>query len=310
MQSIRRKIYCDFCQKAGLPIFVHDWYLDMVCREGIWDFVLVEEEGEILGVLPYFLKKKFGFRYIAMPVGAKYMGPFLLPAKDNLTEQHLIYAKLIAQLPKVHSFRQNFDPRVSNWLPFYWEGFQQTTKYTYRLAIENLPETYQNFSKKTRAKIRKATKTLTIIDTLTAAQFHDIHQMTFDRQGLQTPLSKDKFLAFDKTLAEKKARKMFFAVDEAKNIHAVFYIILDKNIAYMHFLGSNPNFTKSEAVMLLYWHIFQYVNEKCGIHLIDFQGSMIKNVESLFRRFQAVQVPYFSIVKENSKVFSFIRGVK
>ena len=59
-----------------LPLFIHPWYLDAVCTDGIWDAAVVEEKGEILAVLAYFRKWKYGFHYITMPPFVKFMGPF------------------------------------------------------------------------------------------------------------------------------------------------------------------------------------------------------------------------------------------
>ena len=218
--------------------------------------------------------------------------------------------ELIAQLPKTDAFIQHFLPNFTNWLPFYWKNFQQTTRYTYRLAIDDPDAVYRHFSDKTRYKIRKANKIVTVREDLSAEQFHDVHQMTFDRQGLPTPFSLDLFLKFDKALEQHDARKMFFAVDQDQNIHSALYIIIDKEIAYMHFLGSNPTFRKSESVNFLYWHVIQYLTEQRGIYLIDFQGSMMKNVENIFRRLRATQVPYFSITQDNSRLFKWIQQIK
>ncbi len=308
-QQFKKDIYRDFCQKASLPVFVQDWFLNTVCIGGEWDFVFVKEAGEVVGVLPYFIKKSLGFSYITMPVGAKYMGPFLLPSKDNIKDQHRIYEQLIKQLPSVHNYEQHFPLNITNWLPFYWEGYQQTTKYTYCLNVTNLQTLNRKFAEKTRYKIRKAGKTLEVLTHLSAEQFHEIHQMSFDKQGIKTPLSLDAFLAFDKVLTQHNARQMFFAVDKEQHIHAVLYVILDKEVAYMHFLGSNPAFTKSEAVLFIYWNAFQYIHDQ-GIALIDFEGSMMKNVETILRRVRAVQTPYFSVRKRYSSLFRLIQGVK
>ncbi|WP_343823783.1 hypothetical protein [Clostridium subterminale] len=41
----------------------------------------------------------------------------------------------------------------------------------------------------------------------------------------------------------------------------------------------------------------------------DFEGSMIENVKNSFRRFGAVQVPYFCIYKEYSRLFKMINRI-
>lgn len=37
----------------------------------------------------------------------------------------------IDNLPKFDYFNMNFHYSITNWLPFYWRGFKQTTRYTY-----------------------------------------------------------------------------------------------------------------------------------------------------------------------------------
>lgn len=310
LEQSKRNDYRNFCDKVGLPVFVHDWHLDAVCKDGLWDAVLIKEKDEVVGALPYFIKTKLGFSYITMPIGIKHMGPFLVDRKNNIADQHLIYEQLIQELPKVDRFNQSFHPSVQNWLAFHWNNYLQTTKYTYQLDISNTETVYHNLSDKTKYKIRKAKKKVQIIDSLDANQFHDIHQMSFDRQGLSTPLSREDFLKYDALLEEHQARKMFFAIDPDQNIHAALYIILDKEIAYMHFLGSNPNFQKSEAVNYLYWHTFQHLNQHHGIRLIDYQGGMMKNIENIFRRFRAHQIPYFIIYKKSSTLFNLIQRLR
>ena len=42
----------------------------------------------------------------------------------------------------------------------------------------------------------------------------------------------------------------------------------------------------------------------------DFEGSMIEGVERSYRAFGAIQTPYFSITKTNSKAFRFLKAIR
>jgi hypothetical protein len=43
--------YRKFCTDTPeLPLFFKDWYLDIVCFDGNWDVVTVEENGKIVAV--------------------------------------------------------------------------------------------------------------------------------------------------------------------------------------------------------------------------------------------------------------------
>ena len=62
---MNQSAYREFCRDVpDLPVFVQDWYLDAVCKDGTWDAAVVSENGLTVGVLPYFLKRKYGFSYI------------------------------------------------------------------------------------------------------------------------------------------------------------------------------------------------------------------------------------------------------
>jgi lipid II:glycine glycyltransferase (peptidoglycan interpeptide bridge formation enzyme) len=308
-QSIRKE-YNAFCDKAQVPVFARDWFLDTACVGGSWDVVFEEKKGEVIGVMPYFRKKKYGFTYIAMPAFVRYMGPFLLPQYQNLKDQHRIYKNLIACLPKVDSFNQNFEPEVTNWLPFFWENYRQSTRYTYRLDISDTEAVFKGFALDIRRNIKKAKNQVEITDSGTSEEFYAVHKMTFDRQGKAMPYSMGTFKNHIKALEERGLAKMFFARDEQARIHAVSCLMRDGDMAYYHISGGDPALRKSGAGILLVWHIICYAREVWGVKTFDFEGSMIKNVEQVWHRAGAYQVPYFNIRKNNSKVFSLVEQVR
>lgn len=126
----RQEKYRAFADRIpDLPLFLQPWFLDAVCAGGVWDACMVEKGGRIVAALPYFLKRKFGISYIAMPQLCKFLGPYLLPEFRNLNDETRLYTALIDQLPqRLAAFQQDFNYGVSNWLPFYWRGFRQTTR--------------------------------------------------------------------------------------------------------------------------------------------------------------------------------------
>ena len=63
-------------------------------------------------------------------------------------------------MPPVAHFIQDFLPSMTNWLPFYWQNYKQTVRYTYIIRVENLEAVYKNFNKSVRRNISKAEKIL------------------------------------------------------------------------------------------------------------------------------------------------------
>ncbi|MDX1943027.1 MAG: GNAT family N-acetyltransferase [Saprospiraceae bacterium] len=306
-----KALYQKFCQEnqARIPIFAQPWYLDAVCIDGIWDVAILEEKGEILAVLPYFLKQKWGFRYITMPLFTKYLGTYL--AKDfNLTEQHDILEKLITQLPKAQAFHQNFHPDITDWLPFYWASYQQTTRYTYQLDLSDLDAVFNNINRNMRRNIKKAQTQLLVSLDGTPQDFYAINCLSFERQGLKMPYSLEQFLKHDQALAAHNARQIFFTKDESGKIHAAAYLIWDARNSYYHLSGDDPEWRHSGAGILLVWEAIRYTKEKLNLNLFDFEGSMMQNVEAIRRQFGATQVPYFYIWKYQSTFLKWIQTLK
>ncbi|QPT41279.1 GNAT family N-acetyltransferase [Oligella ureolytica] len=98
---------------------------------------------------------------------------------------------------------------------------------------------------------------------------------------------------------------MFIAEDEQGRHHAGVYLIWDDNTAYYLMGGGDPDLRNSDATSLCMWEAIQFA--ATVTKNFDFEGSMIEPVERFFRGFGAVQTPYFSISKTNSKLIKTYR---
>lgn len=310
MSKIQYQVFFE-AQQHRLPLFVYPWYLDAVCTEGIWDAVVVEEKGNLVAAMPYFVKKRYGFRYITMPPFVKFMGPFFANPVPTLNTQHDLLEKLIAQLPKVQAFTQNFYYPITNWLPFYWNGFQQTTRYSYRIEIENLEQAYQAIDAKRRKYIEKTSaQGIKVMPSDDVRLFYQINAKSFERQGLRIPYSWEQFRQHDQALSAHQARQILFAKDEQGRIHAGAYLIWDAHSAYYHFSGDDPDLRSSRAGFLLIWEAIRYTKEVLALKTFDFEGSIIQNVEYIRRQFGGVQTPYFTVWKYSGPLLSYLANLR
>ncbi|MEL7120864.1 MAG: GNAT family N-acetyltransferase, partial [Bacteroidota bacterium] len=299
--------YRQFCkEQTDLPIFVQDWYLDAVCVDGEWSVALVIEKDKVVASLPYFVKKRFGFTYIAMPPFVKMMGPYLIPELRNLKDSHKYYQALIDQLPKIDGFKQNFHPQVTNWLPFYWQGFQQTTRYTYLIKLEDKEQLWNQLNRNMRRNIKKAEAQLRIVEDLPLSTFYELNQKSFDRQSVKIPYAFDLLEKHDAALLDNKSRKLFFALDQNDQIHSAAHLIWDKESAYYHLSGDDPALRNSGAGILMVWKAICYSLEQLNVSYFDFEGSVIENVEKIRRQFGAEQVPYFEIWRYDSRWYKWV----
>lgn len=313
-----KKKYRELCRKErSIPIFSKDWWLDAVAGDN-WDVALVENNGEVIAALPFVKKKKIIFDVISMPKLTQNLGiwvkyPENQKYANRLSFEKEIYTQLIEQIPYFDYFSQNFHYSMTNWLPFYWKGFEQTTRYTYVIEdISDLGKVYDNFKSNIRGKIKKAQKIVGVELTESIDLFYELNRKTFERQGIKIPYTLDFLREKDKIVSRNHARKIFVAKDGEGRVHSSLYLIWDSDSSYVHMVGEDPDLRRSGAGILLIWEAIKFTKEKIGLNKFDFEGSMIENIESVRRAFGAIQKPYFQITKINSKLLKsgkFLKGV-
>ena len=297
--------YRQFCQsEQSIPLFSQPWWLDSVCGDR-WDVCLVFEDQQIIASMPYLAVRKLGFTFIIQPPITQALGPWIKPQKgkscSQLARQKKLMFALIEQLPAFAYFKQSWHYSQRNWLPFYWQNFQQTTRYTYVIDnLSNLNEVWHNFHTNYRNKIKKAEKIVSIKEDYDPSDFYDLHCQVFARQNTHTSFSKPFFMKHHNAIQTHHAGKIFYAQDAAGRVHSALYLIWDKQSAYVHIIGEDPQLRSSGAGILLIWHTIQYSKTNRALNCYDFEGSVIESIEAVRRNCGGIQKPFSSIYKINS----------
>jgi hypothetical protein len=280
-------------------LFQQPWWLDAVAP-GAWRAVEVSRDGRVVARLPYVTKKWLRLRGLIMPPLTQTLGPWLAPSEGKqtgqLTRQKELMTALIEGLPPHDFFHQSFHYSISNWLPFYWSGFEQTTRYTYVIErLDDLDLVWAEFQSNARREIRKAQKRVAVRTDLDVERFLDINTLSFKRQGLELPYSRELVRRLDAACVEQQARRMFFAEDGQGRIHAALYVVWNEDSAYYLMSGADPDLRNSGAMSLLVWEALQFV--ATVTKKFDFEGSVIEPVERFFRSFGGTLKPYFRIAR-------------
>ena len=173
-------------------LFQQPWWLEAVVP-GAWDAVVAEHAGRVVGRLPFVIKRRHGFTYISMPPLTQTLGPWIEPKEAKypkvLAWQKDVMNELIERLPAFNMFWQNFHYEVTNWLPFYWQGFEQTTRYTYLLSdISDHGRIWDGLMENIRREIKKAARQVCVRTDLGLDRFLEINEKTFLRPGMRIPI--------------------------------------------------------------------------------------------------------------------------
>lgn len=305
-------------QEATVPLFMKGWWLDALVGRAGWDVAVVEKDGRISASLPYTMTQRYGFCTLGQPRLTQHLGIWMREGEgkyaNRLTQQKELMEALIRQLPPFDHFIQNWSYQYSNWLPFFWSGFKQTTRYTY--AIPDLSDEaaiWNGFQAKIRTDIRKASErfAVTVRTDLGVADFYNLNLQVFKRQGMRVPYNFEFVERLDQACDMRNCRRIFIAEDAQGNRHAAVYLVWDDNSAYYLMGGSDPALRSSGASSLCMWEAIRHA--ATVTRRFDFEGSMLEPVERFFRGFGAVQIPYFSISKTPSlllKTAIFLRDLK
>lgn len=277
--------------------------MDAACGADNWDVLLYTKGNNVLAALPYYIKRKWGLRLVVQPPLTQTNGiwinyPPLQKQVSRLSYEKETMRGIIAQLQRlgVALYLQDFHYAVTNWLPFYWSGFKQTTRYTYVLEELNTVESlYAGLRYNIRHEIKKAQSQVTIKDDCPLADFYALHRETFARKGWDTPISFAVLQRIDQACLRRNCRKILYAADGAGTIHAAAYLVWDENSAYYLLAGVNPRLKSSGANSLLVWNAIRFAGNVT--RKFDFEGTMLEPIERFFSGFGAVPKPYFRIYK-------------
>lgn len=292
-------------REPTIPLFSQAWWLDATAGKGAWDVALVDKGGTIVASMPYVRKKRYGFTLLGQPALTQTLGPWLRETEGKPStrlRQHKEWLlALIDQLPPFAHFAQNWHWRMGNWLPFYWAGFQQTTRYTYILhALRDERALWRGLRENIRTDIRKASMRfqLHVRDDLGIDDFLPLNRMTFSRQRMALPYTESYVRGLDEACVAQQSRKLFIAEDHGGHRHAGVYIVWNSESAYYLMGGGDPALRNSGATSLCMWEAIKFAG--AVTQRFDFEGSMIEPVEKFFRAFGAQQTPYFRITKTPS----------
>ena len=290
--------YLEFCDRVPVPLHLQPWWLDAVCGAENWNAVVTGSPA--IAVLPYFQTRFLGLPVIRQAPFSAYSGPwFDYPpalshhqARKQQFEQRAA-TKLIRNLPKVFFFQQTFRPEITNWLPFYWAGFQQTTRYTYVLPpVTDLQQHFYKLKNTVRTELRRADAQLEVYTDEAPGQLFHLNKRSFLRKKQQHPYRWAVFEQLDMALRDRKQSICFFASRRGKkdNPCAGLYLAFDKQQASVLMTGLDERERDTGALHRLYWEAIRFCAEQNLI--LDFEGSMNPGIERVFRAYGGQLTPY------------------
>lgn len=307
--------YRQFKEQNELPVYLEEWFLNIACSDGQWKIAHYEEDGIVLGIDIYFVKRKYGFKYVTMPTMVKYMGPiFAGHVKDF--EKAEILRKLQANIEVSASFVQQWSPFTFKHLlneefeadytsrdTFYWE-FQdeacmlQEMDGNYRRAINKFSEGIRGFRPKDK-QVTSHNEIMLFINLLESGM-----------GKLSTHGIEESQLVKLIERLEKEDRGKLISLYKDEDLLGASLVCWDNNSAYYLFAANNKAFNKLYPGVQTAWKTMQYLQGHTQVKRLDFLGSSIPSIAKVWSKLGAEKKHYPLITKKSNPVFSLLNKLK
>lgn len=316
MEQGLKILYREFCQAVvQMPLFHQPWWLDAACGSDGWQVALARNEDTeaVEGALPYCIRSRYGIKMATLPPLAPFLGPLLFSPeglnnyKKRSFEEEVI-RKLLSQLPNLPLVRMKLHYDHPNWLPFRSAGFQQTTRYSYRiLNPADTGRVWQGFHPRLRNKINHAARHCTVRRVEDGEPVFRLFEQRFRQKGQAAPFSWHWFAGVARALQERQSQAAFLCSDQEGRPLAGAYIAWDQQSSYLLLSGFDSQEKMRGAAALAVWESIKFVANRGLIY--DFEGSMLPGVERFFREFGGELCAYHYLVKYRSWVWRIVGGM-
>ena len=279
-------------------LFCKSWWLEALGGE--IRILGYYESGRLIAGIPLYFERRMGVKVCRMPQLTQTWGVVIepLPGKRVNAAAHemKILGTFARRLAEERAFIQSFHPSNQNWLPFYWNGFTQTTRFTYVIDdLQDLGRVWDGLEQNSRTKIRKAQRLGLGVKKCGPEAVFNASLQSFERQNKHHPYTREQLERLFDSARENDAGECFAAVDPEGGVHDAVLLVWDSKRTYFLAGGGDSNLRNSGGGSLLVWHCLQFAASRSRI--FDFEGSMLEPVESFFRSFGATQVAYNRIMK-------------
>ena len=171
----------------------------------------------------------------------------------------------------------------------------------------NLETLWSGTRDNVRTDVKKARKQVEVEESDDFEHVIRMQKLTLGRQDIALSHSDEFLRSFGAVCAQKNTSKSLLARDPSGRVHACVYLIWDKHTVYYYTGGGDPALRNSGAASLLVWKAIEFASAQGK--RFDFEGSMNESIERFFRSFGAVQTPYFTISKVNSRTAAAARNL-
>lgn len=288
-----------------VPLFMQPWWMDAVCAGKQWDVLLAEDEaGEVIGAMPYLLRKRAWFKYIVMPqqtqVGGIWVTPEVTADKWKTAEVCRLIKEQIDRMGLAYYYQQ-YMPGSLCVDAMRGLGFKTRERITYRVEdLSNLDNLIASFSKNKRRQLQKALS-LHVEHNMDIEEFYRFHTHCLASRKRKIGYSREFLLVLERKAKRLNQCQVLSICNADGQVYAAAFLVWDKNYLYYLVPAYDPAFGDSGAGALLVLEAMKMAREK---HVrFDFEGSMERGTAKHYKQFGSTPATYYSVEKYYKPIF-------
>ena len=288
-----------------VPLFLMPWWMDAVCAGKQWDVLLAEdEEGKIIGALPYLLRKRAWYKYIIMPQQTPVGGIWVTP---EVTGDRWKTAEVCRQLKEqldgmgLAYYYQQYQPGSLCIDALRGLGFKTRERVTYRVDdLSNLDTVISQFSKNKRRQLQKA-QSLHAEHTMDVEAFYRVHAQCMAARKRKISYTREFLLVLERKARRHQQCDILSICNADGQTLAAAFLVWDKSYMYYLIPTYDPAFGESGAGALLVLEAMKLARDK---HVMfDFEGSMDRGTAKHYKQFGSTPTTYYSAEKYYKPLF-------
>ena len=279
-------------------IFHEPWWLNIVAPDS-YKLVEVQENGEAVGRLSYFLRNRFGMKYSIMPPMTHFLGPAVVEGEGSYSTRFLrrarIVRELIAKLPEASLYKYKCHRDITDTIAFQQEEFITGVQFTYEIPPQPEEELWKNMRTEKRKKIRQAQKlhTVTYIeDPLEFLRFYDVN---FREKGVKNVCDEQLCASLIEACLTRKRGRIYAARNQEGELVAAVFCIWDATASF-YYMSTRTQEAHSGAISLLAWEALKDASAQ-GL-IFDFDGLNNPNAVLFFSEFGGTVSPRYIVTRQ------------
>ncbi len=293
-------------------LFVQRWWMDIV-TDGAVRLLGCFQGHNLVAGLPIWPCRSFGVSYLRQPLLTPYWGPVLqpLPGKYSTqlsTESSILRAFADALAPWT-ALTLAYHPSLTNWLAFYWCGFSQTIRYSYRITDwEDMAEQSGHFPPMLQSALRRSHEQGCCISTALAPD-----QLLQLSSGVSAQYSTREMKeiaciwpALARAALDRQCLHTSACLDATGEILSTSAVVWDEHCAYRVLSTGVRDHRYPDGLIRHLVHEVEAVRELAPAY--DFTGAMFRPLGEIFRCFGGRLTPSYLLDRHTCWHFRLLKS--